>query len=416
MTIHYFTDLLSLRIALRYLFSKKSHRAVNIISAISIAGVAVATMAIVVVLSVFNGFTRLSEAHLSRIDPDLKIISTEGKTFAAADSLAAIITTLPGVGNAMPVIEERGMLISDQGRIPVRFKAVPDDYNTVVSIDSVMIDGAFTSSFDSVACAQISVGVAYRTGLRPSLTTVADLYVPRRKGRINPANPSSAFRSLPVMISGVMQVDQADVDNDLMIVPLADARNMLNYTDEATAIELSVSHQSSSSEVSESVQAAIGPDFTILDRHMQQADAYRMIRIEKWVTFMMLVFILVIASFNILSTLSLLVIEKRKDSAIFRAMGMTRRRLHAIFATQGFLITVAGGIGGIIIGIILSLLQQHFGLIRLAGDPAALTISVYPVAVEATDILAVLGAIVVLAIICSMITIVFTKSLFKNQR
>lgn len=403
--------MLSLRIALRYLFSKKSHRAVNIISSIAIAGVAVATTAIVVVLSVFNGFSRLSEEHMSRIDPDIMIAATAGKSFGAADSLARAISAIADVMAASAVIEEKAMLVSDQARIPVEFKAVGDSYDSVVDLDGVIIDGAYMNSFDTMACMQLSVGVANRTGLRPGVATVAELYVPRRTGRINPANPASSLRSSRMMVTGVLQVDQSDVDNDRIVIPLSEARRMLDYSDEATAIEVSLRPGADAAGVTAEIGRIAGDGFKVLDRHMQQADAFRMIRIEKWVTFMMLVFILLIASFNIISTMSLLIIEKRSDSSILRALGASLGAVRNIFAAQGFLITLTGGTAGIAAGIALSLIQEHLGVIKLAGDPAALTIDVYPVALAWGDIAVVAAAVICVGALTSATTRLFTKNI-----
>ncbi len=403
--------MLSLRIALRYLFSKKSHRAVNIISSIAIAGVAVATTAMVVVLSVFNGFSRLSEEHMSRIDPDIMIAATAGKSFGAADSLARAISAVADVMAASAVIEEKAMLVSDQARIPVEFKAVGDSYDSVVDLDGVIIDGAYMNSFDTMACMQLSVGVANRTGLRPGVATVAELYVPRRTGRINPANPASSLRSSRMMVTGVLQVDQSDVDNDHIVIPLSEARRMLDYSDEATAIEVSLRPGADAAGVTAEIGRIAGDGFKVLDRHMQQADAFRMIRIEKWVTFMMLVFILLIASFNIISTMSLLIIEKRSDSSILRALGASLGAVRNIFAAQGFLITLTGGTAGIAAGIALSLIQEHLGVIKLAGDPAALTIDVYPVALAWGDIAVVAAAVICVGALTSATTRLFTKNI-----
>ena len=403
--------MLSLRIALRYLFSKKSHRAVNIISSIAIAGVAVATTAIVVVLSVFNGFSRLSEEHMSRIDPDIMIAATAGKSFGAADSLARAISAVADVMAASAVIEEKAMLVSDQARIPVEFKAVGDSYDSVVDLDGVIIDGAYMNSFDTMACMQLSVGVANRTGLRPGVATVAELYVPRRTGRINPANPASSLRSSRMRVTGVLQVDQSDVDNDRIVIPLSGARRMLDYSDEATAIEVSLRPGADAAGVTAEIGRIAGDGFKVLDRHMQQADAFRMIRIEKWVTFMMLVFILLIASFNIISTMSLLIIEKRSDSSILRALGASLGAVRNIFAAQGFLITLTGGTAGIAAGIALSLIQEHLGVIKLAGDPAALTIDVYPVALAWGDIAVVAAAVICVGALTSATTRLFTKNI-----
>lgn len=401
--------MLTFRIALRYLFSNKSHHAVNIISAVSIAGVAVATMAIVVVLSVFNGFTGLSQQQLSKTDPDLKVSATSGKVMANADSVAEIISGFKGVEAAVPTIEERAMLVSSHSQMPVVMKAVGEGYCHVLNIEDIMIDGIYVDKVDSCDAIQISVGVANRTGLRPGLMTFADLYIPRRQGRINPANPAAAFRNASLIVSGVSQSDQAEVDNDRVTVPLAVARRMLDYEHEASAVEVAVKEGFSVKDISGEIERALGQGFKIEDRYMQQEESFRMIEIEKWVTFMMLVFILIIASFNIVSTLSLLVAEKRSDMSTFRAIGASKVFVKNIFIWQGFLITVFGGMIGVVTGIILSLLQEHFGLIKLSGDPATLTIDVYPVAVEFTDIVVVMAAILVIAAITSQITRVFTK-------
>ena len=404
--------MLSLRIALRYLFSKKSHRAVNIISAISIAGVAVATMAIVVVLSVFNGFSKLSTDQLSKINADLRVEPGEGKVIVGADSLAEAISAVDGVRSALPVIEERAMLVSGHARVPVEFKAVSADYRSVVDLDSVIIDGAFLNSYEDEPCMQLSVGVATRTGLRPGLNAMADIYVPRRKGRINPANPMSSLRNERMIVTGVLEAERADVDNDRIIIPLESARRLLDYDTEASAIEISLDNSAGDpAAVRKAIGDMAGDRVNVLDRNMQQADSFRMIAVEKWITFMMLVFILVIASFNIISTLSLLVVEKRGDMGVLRALGASRKTVRSIFACQGFLITMLGGVAGIVVGIILSLVQEHFGLIRLSGDPAALTISVYPVAVEFSDVLVVLAAITVIGAVCSQVTRLFTKNI-----
>lgn len=301
------------------------------------------------------------------------------------------------------------MLVGDHARIPVEFKAVTADYRGIVNLDEVMIDGVFLNSLDSTACMQISVGVANRTGLRPGVNSTAALYVPRRKGRINPANPASSLRSESMIVSGVVEAERAEVDNDRIIIPLASARRLLDYESEATSIELAT--EGDADKVAEEVKARLGEGYNVLDRRMQQADAFRMIAVEKWITFMMLVFILIIASFNIVSTLSLLVVEKRHDMSVIRAMGASRKSVRGIFAWQGFMITLIGGAAGIVVGIGLSLLQQHFGLIRLAGDPDALTISVYPVAVEFSDIFVVLAAVAVIGAACSQVTRIFTKNI-----
>lgn len=411
--------MLPLRVALRYLFSKKSHRAVNVISVISVAGVAVATMAIVVVLSVFNGFTELSRSQLSRIDPDLLAVPVAGKTFVASDSLAAAVEGLPDVTVAMPSLTERALLVTDAGQKPVRVKGVATDrYRAITSFDNIVIDGVFAPALppeyadSTVADAAVAVGPAVELQLRPSFTPSARLYVPRRTGRINPANPSGAYRSLELRTTAVFRVDQPDYDADLLIVPVADLRKLLEYnTNDAGALEIRIADGVDADAVAAEVSALLGDGFDVLTRVRQQADTFRMIAVEKWITFLMLVFILIVACFNIVSTLSLMVIEKRDDMSTLRALGASRRTVGAIFRWEGWLITALGGIAGTILGLILALLQQHFGIIRLGGDPAAMTIDVYPVAVSATDIAAVLLTVLVTGFLIGQIARFFTHKL-----
>ncbi len=411
--------MLPLRIALRYLFSKKSHRAVNVISVISVAGVAVATMAIVVVLSVFNGFTELSRSQLSRIDPDLLAVPVAAKTFAASDSLAAAVERLPGVAVAMPSLTERALLVADAAQKPVRVKGVAADrFRAITGFDNIVIDGVFAPAIppeytDSVtADAAIAVGPAVELGLHPSFSQGPRLYVPRRTGRINPANPAGAYRSLPLRTTAVFRVDQPDYDADMVIVSLDALRRLLEYNDnEAGAIEIRVADGTDAGDVADAVARVVGGDFDVLTRDRQQADTFRMIAVEKWITFLMLVFILIVACFNIVSTLSLMVIEKRDDMATLRALGAARSSVGAVFRWEGWLITALGGLAGTVLGLLLALAQQHFGIIKLGGDPSAMTIDVYPVAVSATDVVAVLATVLVTGFVIGQIARFFTHKI-----
>ncbi len=408
--------MLALRVALRYLAAPKSHRAVNIITFISMAGVAVATMAIIVVLSVFNGFSDLAKSHLSRIDPDFKVTAAKGKVFAGADSIAHALGNIDGIKAAAPSLQERGLLTAADTQMPVVFKGVsPEGIYSCADIDNLLIDGIYSPTNlmpDSCAGAQITVGVAIDMKLRPSPQATAELYVPRREGRINPANPAASYRSLPLAVTGVIRVDQPEYDADFMFIPLDKARELLEYSDgEASEIDIRLAPDASATKVRSSIEDALGRGFIVQNRMEQQADTFRMISIEKWVTFLMLVFILVIASFNIVSTLSLLVIEKRDNMATMRALGAPKSMITNIFITEGALITAIGGIIGAAIGIALSLIQQHFGLIKLSGDPSALTIDVYPVRLEWADVLPVVAAVAITGFLIAQLSRIFTRKL-----
>lgn len=408
--------MLSLRIALRYLFAPKSHRAVNIISVISMAGVAVATMAIVVVLSVFNGFSDLAGSHLSLIDPDIKVIPAKGKVFGAADSLENVIRQTQGVAAVTPSLTERGLLVSGDRQMPVVFKGIDaTSAPQVLDMDGLLIDGDYEDGSNipgHVSGVQIAVGVAMDMGLRPSLYRAAELYVPKRSGRINPANPAASYLSAPLAVTGVFRVDQPEYDADFMFIPLSEARRMLEYDDDkAGALEIRLADASSADRIAKILRDELGEDYTVLTRRQQQAETFRMIEVEKWITFLMLIFILLIASFNIISTLSLLVIEKRDNMATLRSLGAPRSLVRNILISEGWLITVTGGIAGIILGIGLSLVQEYFGIIRLSADPASLSVDVYPVRLEWGDVAAVFLAIVLTGLIISQISRIFTRKI-----
>ena len=397
---------LAWKIAARYLFSKKSHAAVNVISAVSVAGVAIATAAIVVVLSVFNGFTDLASAHMSMLDPELMVLPASGKVIADGDSIAAALEARPDVEAACATMQERALLVCDGTQMPVVIKGVGRGYASVTSIDSAVIDGAYLPATFDLPGATVAVGVAMTSGVRPGISSAVDIHVPRRTGRINPANPAAAFRSARAVVTGVFRVDQQEYDADRVILPIADVRALLEYDGgEATAIELRLAPGADPSDVRRSLADVLpAGKYVMLTRMEQQADAFRMIRVEKWITFLMLAFIMVIAGFNIISTLSLLIIEKRANMATMRAFGASERFVRRVFMIEGWLVTMAGGIAGVALGSILVLAQQWGGFIRLSGDTSMLAVTAYPVRLDAGDIAVVTALVALVAAIISQVT------------
>lgn len=396
--------MLAARIALRYLFSKKSHSAVNIISYVSIAGVALATAAMVIVLSVFNGFSEFAETKFSRFDPDLMIQPTKGKVIAGADSIAEAIKAAEGVGDASPIIEERAFATAAGRQMPVVVRGIAPDSPMHRALQRIIIDGQPMLSDAAADSAQAypltlalsSIGVANGLRTTPSYPNIVRLYEPKRTGRINPSNPMASVRADSMLIAGVYQVEQQEYDNDMIIVPLSTARRLLDYSGgEASMIEVSLAPGADAARVKASLAAMLPPGTAVKDRLQQQEEAFRMISIEKWVTLAMLIFIMVIASFNILSTMSMMIVEKQPNHSILLAMGAPRDMISGVYAWLSFQITAVGGFIGLVAGLSLSLAQQFGGLIKLnASDPSALSITVYPVRVEATDLL-VVAAIVV---------------------
>lgn len=407
----------ALRIALRYLVAKKSHRAVNVIASVSMAGVAVATAATIIVLSVFNGFTELSRSQLGLIDPDLAVFPVEGKTFTLSDSLTDAFAATEGVAAVMPTLTERALLVGGNAQMPVQVKGVPaEGYTLVASLDSLTIDGVFDPTVeigDDAVPAFLAVGTAMSSGLRPSVVANGEIYVPRRRGRFNPANPAASYRSARIRTTGVFRTDQPAYDTDYIIIPLDALRNLLEYeSNEAGSIEIALLPGGDPARVAREIENLLPGNLKVMTREQMSAETFRMIAVEKWITFLMLSFILVIACFNVVSTLSLMVLEKRNDMSTLLALGATPGGVRSVFVWEGALITLAGGIAGLIGGVLLAAAQQTFGFVKLGADPGALTIDVYPVAVSGVDIAVVLGALLAVALVVGQISRLFTRKIF----
>ena len=407
---------LPLKIAWRYLVSKKGHQAVNIISIVAVCGVVVATAALICVLSVFNGFRGLIMGKLAMLDPQVAITATTGKTINNADSVIDVVSTMPGVERAVPVVEDQALAIYAQMQMPVRLKGVPDDYNTMNGMDSIIVDGEWKLRDQVSRFAVAGAGPAVRLMVRPESLGMVRLYAPQRQGRVNLANPMGAFRQDSVFVSGVFQLQQNSYDADLIFVPLEMAMNLFDYETEATQIEVRLAPGASEQQVMRGIAQALGDGYQVKNRLMQQREAYRLVNIEKWMAFLLLAFILVIATFNVISTLSLLIIEKDDSIATLRALGAHDRQISRIFVLQGWLITLVGAVTGVVIGLILCLCQQQFGWLHLSGDPANMIISAYPVEVQWLDVVITLALVAAVGLLTSMVTALIMRRRLTSKQ
>lgn len=379
------------------------------------AGVAVATVATVCVMSVFNGFADLASARLSRVDPDLRVERADGRIISGADTLAAHLRNVPGVRIAVPTLSGRALCTFSGSQLPIRIKGVDQGYSALTKIDSLVIDGEFIdagSSFDNIsgqstAYANLSIGVAVQLQNQApqGVYDYLKLYAPRRTARINPANPLGAFAADTAVIASVFAVDQPEWDADLVILPIATVRHLFEYTDsDASAIEIGVAEGADVGQVKAQIIKQLPAGVTVLDRMEQQQASHRMIAVEKWITFMLLAFILIIASFNLISTLSILIIDKSANIRTLSALGATPTTISRIFMLQGWLISLGGGVIGLVAGAALCLAQQTWGFIPLAGDAARLTITAYPVRLQAADMLIVLLLVAAVGLLSTLIT------------
>jgi ABC-type lipoprotein release transport system permease subunit len=364
---------------------------------------------------VFNGFRGLIMGKLAMLDPQVAITATMGKTINDADSVIDVVNNIPGVERAVPVILDQALAIYAQYQMPVRLKGVPDNYNTMNDIDSVIVDGEWKLRDQVSRYIVVGAGPAVRLMVRPESLGMVYLYAPQRQGHVNIANPMGAFRQDSLFVSGIFQLQQNSYDADLIYVPLDVAQELFDYETEATQIEVKLDSGANEQQVMHAIGNILGSSYQVQNRLMQQREAYRLVNIEKWMAFLLLAFILVIATFNVISTLSLLIIEKDDSIATLRALGANDRQISRIFVLQGWLITLAGAITGVVIGLILCLCQQQFGWLRLSGDPANMIINAYPVEVQWTDVIITLALVAAVGLLTSMVTALIMRRRLKSE-
>ena len=392
---------LSIFIAKRYLFSKKSHNAINVISLVSVCGIAVATMAMVTALSVFNGFGSLVETTFSAFDPELKITAVKGKVFDYHTESFDEALSNPEIDFISESLEDNVLLRFNNRQVPVILKGVSEDFKYMTQMDKLIIDGAFRLREDVVDYATIGSGLAYTLGVRPGFKDPIEIFVPKRDVQVNLANPSAAFAQGNVQMGGVFNLNQPQFDEQMAIVPIELARTLFRYENQVSSLDIKLREGVSPQKMKRAISKQLGDEYLVEDRFEQQKESYRMLQIEKWVTFFILSFILIIAAFNVVGPLSILIIEKKNDIRILKSMGAPNETIARIFLFEGWLISFSGIVIGLILGVGISFLQQRFGLLKLGGTPGAYLVDAYPVIVKITDVL--LTFIIVCAICLSTI-------------
>lgn len=378
---------LSFKIAFRYLFSKKSHNAINLISMVSVCGISIATLAMVCAMSVFNGFSDLVSQMFSSFDPQLKITAKQGKVFDYHDSRIQSVIQMPEIEVSSECLEYQVLVKYRDKQVPANVKGVPDNFGSLTQIDSILIDGSFILRDEVNSYATLGIGLAHSLGINAGFIYPLEIYAPKREGKVNMANPSTAFNMEYAYIGSVFMMNQPVYDNQCLLVPLSLARNLFDYPTEVSSVELKLKEDASLSGTQKEIQKILGEDFRVQNQHEQQDAAFKMMNIEKWMTFLILCFIMTIAIFNVVGSLSMLIIEKEKDRTTLRNLGADNSLISRIFLTEGWLISMLGGISGILIGLFLCLLQQHFGLLRLGNQAGIFVVDAYPVRVEVGDIL-----------------------------
>ncbi len=382
-------------IAWRYLFSKKGHNAINIVSGISAAAVAVVTAAMISVLSVMNGFGTLVEHMFSEFDPVLLVVPTEGATLRTDTAPIASLYAREDIEAISMQLEQTALIRYKDHQTPARVMGVDSLFTQTAHIDSIISDGFYSvwdGAFDRVTMGR---GLAAQIGMNAHFTGALHLYAPQRTGRINMMRPDLSLNHEHAFIAGTFAVNQVEYDDRLLLVSLPLAQRLFDYDEfTASALRIAISNQQSVISKSE-ISKILGPGYKVLDRYEQQASFFNILRIEKLLTILLLVFILLIASFNIIGSLSMLIIDKREDIQILSHLGADEATIRRVFLLEGWFISSLGALIGLIAGVLLCLGQQHFGWLKL-GSGAEYVISAYPVQVQVLDI--VLVAAIVLAL------------------
>ena len=378
-------------IARRYLFSKKSTHAINIISGISIVGVAVATMALVVTLSVFNGFHDLVASFFTQMDPQLKITPVKGKTAAADDPLLVRIRQLPEVDIATECLEDQALAVYGDRQMMVRIKGVGDNFDQLTHINEILEgDGSFTLHAADMDYGIPGLGVAYQLGLGYSYINPLKIYVPRREGQVNLADPTEGFVEDELYSPGVVFcMQQGKYDKHYILTSLEFTRRLFHLDGRLSSLELRLKAGSDFESVKSHIQQIAGSRFRVLDRYEQQDDTFRIMKVEKLIAYIFLTFILVIACFNIIGSLSMLIIDKRDDVVTLRNLGASNRQVTRIFLFEGRMISVIGAVAGILVGLLLCWLQQQYGIVRLGSSEGNFVVDAYPVSVHPWDVVLV---------------------------
>jgi lipoprotein-releasing system permease protein len=407
---------LPFHIARRYLFAKKSHNAINIISYISVGGVAFGTMALIVVLSVFNGFDNLVRSLLNSFNPDLIITVREGKTFVPDAEKLSLLEQTPGVIDFAQVVEDRALVRYMEKQTIATVKGVSENFNMISGVDSMVREGTFLLKKGNNYFSVIGQGIAFFLGVDVNIDLhyrrELALYVPNRKST-GFTNPERDITRKYVTPAGIFAIEQ-DFDSKYILVPIEFARELFGFTKEVTAIEVKTDPRAGSS-VQKMTEEIFGPDYEVKNRFQQNELFYKTMKGEKWAIFLILVFILAILSFNIIGSLTMLILEKKKDVSILISMGADMKLVKKIFQLEGWLITITGTVIGLVTGLLITFLQIRFKLIKLQGS-GSFVIDAYPVDVRFLDVMVIFAAVIVLGYFAAWYPIRFVMKRLSDER
>jgi ABC-type lipoprotein release transport system permease subunit len=387
----------ALKIAWRYLFAKKQFNAIHIITAISSVAVGVVTAAMICILSVMNGFGVMVEQTFSQFDPDIRITAKNGKSFHLTQETKERLLALSEVNLLSESIEETALIYFEEKQTPVCLVGVDSVFESLTKIDQTITDGHFEvydGGFDRAVLGQL---LAWKIGIGARFIHGIQVYAPKRNSKVNMLRPDANFNQETCFIAGIFAVNQQKYDENMMIVDIDFTRRLFEYdSTEVTAIMVSI--KGNIKQAKRAITQVLGNEYYIHDRYEQQADFFRILHIEKLLTAVLLAFILLIATFNSIGALSMLIIDKKNDIHTLSHLGADTQLIRRIFFLEGWLVNIIGAIGGMTFGLIICLLQEHFGLLKL-GNGVEYIISAYPIKIQGWDILLVMGLVLILNII-----------------
>ena len=373
-------------IARRYLVSKKSTNVINIISAVSALGVTVGTAALIAVLSVFNGLDGLIKSLFSSFDPDIRITLAEGKTFSTDSTVFEQIRKMKGVACYSDILEENALFRFGNKEFVATIKGVDSNYVRMTGIDTMMVDGQFILNSYGKSFAVAGYGVAAALSLSLNLIEPLSVYLPRR-GKVSSLNVENAINSSVITPAGIFSIQQ-EIDNKYVIVPIEFARNLLNYNDEVTSMEIKLDGNFDHDKLQDRIKKILGSGFVVKNRYQQQELIYKTVQSEKLIGFIILAFILFIASFNIIGSLTMLIIDKKKDIETLRSLGAEMQTIRTIFLFEGWMISLTGALAGLLLGGLSCLVQDKIGIVPLAGE-GTFIVKYYPVNMLLSDFVSV---------------------------
>ena len=404
-------------IARRYLFSKKSTNAINVISGISVVGVAVATMALLVTLSVFNGFHDLVASFFTQIDPQLKVTPVKGKTALAADPILTKLRQLPEVDVATECLEDQALAMYGDRQMMVKVKGVDDNFDQLTHIRDILEgDGTYELHAADIDYGIPGLGVAYQLGLGYSFQQPLRIFAPRREGQLDLTNPAEGFVEDELYSPGVLFcMQQGKYDRHYIITSLRFARRLYQADGQLSSLEIRLKPGSDFEAVKRHMQQIAAGKYYVRDRYEQQDDTFRIMKVEKLIAYIFLTFILVIACFNIIGSLSMLIIDKRDDVVTLRNLGASDRQITRIFLFEGRMISVLGAVVGLLLGLLLCWLQQQYGLVRLGSSEGNFVVDAYPVSVHPWDIVLIFITVIAVGFLSVWYPVrYFAKRLLRN--